>query len=383
MSVKRPVTPARAPRRARSAAQIVNDALALFARLAAVVCCASLLYLIYGVFSGALRQFPGGFTPALSNALSYNVQVAGKALVGSSIVLSVCMLALFWGWEWAGPFFAVVGGALYAALPYYAVPFLSEASRSLARQNHPGTDILEAFRDAGVVLLAAAGLFTAVWIADRLQASLTAPRKAGGRLKVPFYSACWQTHYCGPEISKLCAPGRGGYHKSCWRHKSGCMCDESIADRVLADARKKMGKDAAKWLGNPAKAPAPTFADHLRPTWHKAPNQKVACADCVIYGYHEVQKHRILTPIVMLSIPALMVYYAESLHRWYSSAVVALDKFSLHLAFDPSHTALMKSQIHGALDVPAMEWLVYIITGLFLITTAARLLEIWCFEIKL
>lgn len=384
MSVNRPAPNARTPRRKRSAADIINDALAFIARLAALVFCASLAYMAYTAFGGALSVYPQGYLPAVSNQLTHNVALACQSLLVSGIVGSVCLVILVWGWDWGWLLFGLAGGILYAALPYFAVPFLSEPSRNVLRQNHPGAEILAAWRTTGLVLLGAGGSLLAGWIWEQLQNSLAAPRRAGSRLKVPFYSSCWQTHYCRDEINKLCMPGRHGYHKSCWRYKSGCICDESIADKVFSEARQKMGKEAAaKWLGALAKAPAPTFADRFKSTHHKAPHQKVACADCPIYAFHEVQKHKILAPIIMVAIPALMVYKADVLHAWYADAMGAIDTFTLRLAFDPSHTAAVQSQIRGALDIPVMEWLVYGVAGLILITMAARFLEYWCFQAKL
>jgi hypothetical protein len=212
--------------------------------------------------------------------------------------------------------------------------------------------------------------------------SLAAPRRTGG-LKVPFYSACWQTHYCKDEINKLCQPGRKGYRKSCWRYKSGCFCDESIADKMLAQARKGAGDAADKFFGPRSKAPAPTLADRLRSTHHRAPNQKIACADCPIYNYHEVQKHRILAPLAIVAVPALMYSFAPALHAAYTGVIGWLDAAVMHLAFNPGSTTALQRQIHGALDVPGMEWLVLGVLCLLLITLAARALEWWCFTAKL
>jgi hypothetical protein len=383
MSVNRPVTTTRAPRKSRSAGDIINEFLAFIARLAAVAFVGSLVYLAYGVFSGAFSTYPTGYTAISSNQVTHNVLFASQALWVSSIVLSVCALGLLWGWDFAAPLFGLAGGLMYAALPYFAVPLLSSASRNLARQNHPGAVLLDAWRGSGMVFLAAAGVLFSAWAWDRLQITLSAPRRAGGRLKIPFYSACWQTHYCRDEINKLCVPGRKGHHKSCWRHKSGCMCDDSIADRVMADARAKMGKDAEKWLGAVAKAPAPTWVDLFSSTHKPAPFQRIACADCQIYRFHELQKHRLLAPVVMVAIPGLMIYSGEGLHRLYGNAVSAVDSFSLRLAFSPSAAASAQSQVHVALDAPVMEYLVYGIVGLTLITLAARFLEFWCFEARL
>ncbi|HEY3413402.1 MAG TPA: hypothetical protein VGM51_10155 [Armatimonadota bacterium] len=383
MSVKRPASTDRRPRRSRSAADIANDVLALIARLAALVFIASLAYMAYAAYGGPLSQYPNTFDPALSKQLTHNVQVASQAMLISGVVGSLSLVALLWGWDWGWILFAIAGGLLYAALPYFAVPFLSEASRSMVRQNHPGADILAAWRTTGLALLSAGGLLLAGWIGERLQDSLAAPRRAGSRLKVPFYSSCWQTHYCKDEINKLCMPGRNGYHKSCWRYKSGCICDESIADKVFAEARQKMGKDAAKWLGAPGKAPAPTLADRFKSTYHKAPYQKVACADCPIYNFHEVQKHKILAPLTLVGVPALMLYEADALHAWYARAMASIDKVTLRLAFDPAHTSIVRSQIRGALDIPLMEWVTFGLAALALITLAARILEYWCFEAKL
>lgn len=375
--------PARTPRKSRSAGDFINEILAFIARLAAVGFTASLFYLAYGVFSGAFTSYPAGYTTFTSNHATQNVVFASQALWVSTIVGSLCLLALLWGWEVAAPLFGIAGGVLYAALPYFAIPFLSDASRNLARQNHPGAVLLDAWRGSGMVLLATAGLLFAAWAWDLLQLSLSAPRRAGGRLKVPFYSACWQTHYCKDEINKLCAPGRGGFHKSCWRHRSGCICDESIADRVMADARAKMGKDAEKWLGALGKAPAPTWTDRFSSTHKKVLHQRVACADCPIYNFHEVQKHRILAPVIMVGIPGLMVYKAEAMHRIYLGIVNAVDSYSLRLAFSPSNVTQVHQQVQVALGVPVMEYLVYAILALTLITAGARFLEFWCFQAKL
>jgi hypothetical protein len=276
----------------------------------------------------------------------------------------------------------VVGLVFYAALPYLAVPQISAAALSLERAQHPGASVLSAWRSAGGVFGLAAAAFLVGWAWEGLRLSLSAPRRTGG-LKVPFYSACWQTHYCKDEINKLCEPGRKGFRKSCWRYKSGCFCDESIADRMLAQARKGAGDAAEKFFGPRSKAPAPTMADRLRSTHHRAPNQKIACAVCPIYNYHEVQKHRILAPVVLVAIPALMYYFSETLHRVYVGVLGSLDAMVLHLAFNPNSTTALQRQIHGALDVPGVEWLVFGVLCMVLLTTAARALEFWCFTAKL
>jgi hypothetical protein len=362
---------------------ILNEALSLIAKLAAIAFLATLVYTAYATFGGGLKSYPDYFTAALSNQLTHNAQVAQHVLIGSAVTFCVAVLTLWWGWEWAGPLFAAAGAIFYVGLPYFGVPHLSAPSMDLARQNHPGAEIIFAWRICGMAFFVEAGLFCLAWTWDLLQATLSAPRRAAGGLKVPFYSACWQTHHCKEEINKLCTPGKRGYHASCWRYKSGCYCDESIGDAMLASARHSMGDKAAMFLGTPSKAPAPTFADRFRSTHHRVAYQKIACADCPIYNYHELQKHRILAPIMTLGIPALMYYRAENLHSWYSSGLAAMDRFALHLAFDPNQTANLHNQIHIAFDVPLMEWMVYTVLAVVLITMAARLLEYWCFSAKL
>jgi hypothetical protein len=61
----------------------------------------------------------------------------------------------------------------------------------------------------------------------------------------------------------------------------------------------------------------------------------------------------------------------------------ALDGMVLHLAFNANSTSALRRQLHGALDVPGMEWLVFGVACLLLVTAAARALEYWCFTAKL
>jgi hypothetical protein len=365
-----------------SSGQTINAALVFVERVAAAAFLLALAYQLYAAFGGGLRDYPAGYTAVLSRQLTHNLGLAGSVLVTAACVLAICFVLLWWGWEFGGPLLLAAALVLYAGLPYLAVPRLSAASLRLDRPLHPGADILTSWRAAGGALALAGALFLVGWAWERLRVSLSAPRRAGG-LKVPFYSACWQTHFCKDDINTLCEPGRRGFRKSCWRYKSGCFCDESIADKMLAQARMGSGDAANKWFGPRALAPAPTFADRFRPTSHRAPNQKIACASCPIYNYHELQKHRILAPIVLLAVPGVMLYFSEGLHRGYVGLLSALDGIVLHLAFNANSTLALRRQLHGALDVPGMEWLVFGVACLLLVTWAAKAVEYWCFTAKL
>lgn len=383
MSAERNRASNRTHHRPHTASDTLNGLAALAARGAAVVFALALAYTLYAVFGGGLKAYPTGYTPALAERLGQNVHLAAAALVWSAAALALCAVILWWGWEMAALLFLLAGALFYVGLPYLGVPAISAYAMAAQPAPRPGYAIVQAWRTVGMVGFGAGALFLVGWAWDRLQTSLASARRTQGGLRLPFYSACWQTQYCKTDINRFCAPGRKGFRKSCWRHKSGCFCDASIGDRVLETARREAGPGAAKWFGTRAAAPAPTLADRFRSTHHRVAGQTIACADCPIYNYHEVQKHRILAPLVVVAIPALMYYHGDALRANYRAMVAALDRFALHLSFSPDSTAALSRQIHGAFGEPVVEYLVYALTGMLLITFAARLLEMWCFEWKL
>lgn len=362
---------------------IIPDILNLLAKAAAVVWVMALAYIAFLTFSGEFRFYPQGYTATSASNATQMLDSTGKALLIASIVFVLSLVLLFINNVWLFWGNVLVGLCLYLLLPYVSVPYLSTASRDLSQRFHPGADILIWWRLSGMAFLGGAALMMIAAALDQLRVSLSAPRKATGGVRLPFYSACWQTYHCKVEISKYCAPGLKNFRKSCWRHKSGCFCDDSIGDRVLSLARKDQGKELMDLIGPPARAPEPTLGDRFRSTHHRVKGQRIACADCPIYNYHEAQKHKLLAPIVILAIPALMYYRWDTLHVRYAYFIRWLDTVSTRAVFTPEGSASLTKSLHSALDVSGMEVLVWITVGLIAVTLAARFLEWWCFEAKL
>lgn len=366
------------PRR-RTLSERLSDAALFLAKASLIGLIASLGYLCWVAFGDVFRDYPQGFSPEASQLAVRNLTWASRVLTASCVGLTVSGTLLWLGVPWLPFVPGVLGGVLYAGLPRLASSHLSDASRVSGR---PGAILLGAWSDAGIVLLVAGALLLAHlgWL--QLRDSLTRQRKGVGGLKVPFYSACWQTHHCKEALRAFCATGRGGFAKSCWRYKSGCFCDASMADQMLAIARKK-GSKPLPGAGRPARGPRMTFLDHFCSTHHRIPGQVVACADCPIYQYHQVQKHRILAPIVVMAVPVLAYVYREAYHAGWLKMMASAEGFARNVAFTPRNTTLVAEQVRGALGEPAIEFLVATVITLWCMTLAARLVEWWCFQLKL
>ncbi|HOC30927.1 MAG: hypothetical protein GYA63_06435 [Armatimonadetes bacterium] len=337
------------------------------------------------LFGDSFRVYPVGFNTVTSNRLTHDVNVAGRVMLWSGSLFTLAFLILNRTVRWVRFVPLAIGLILYLGLPLLSAGRMSSASLNPARQNHPGLDLLTAWRETGIVVGGLGVLAVGLLGISALQESLAAPRRRTvPGLKLPFYSACWQTHHCKPEINRLCAPGREGFRKSCWRHKNGCFCDASLADRVLEQARHRAGKKAPSVISRPAAAPEPTFWDRFRSTSHRVKGQMRACAECPIYLYHETQKHRIVAPIVCLAVPVVMYFMAGQARTWYHNAITAADTFMLeHVAYSPTAEAMFSDRMRDSIATPTIEIMLYLVLGIFLLTFAARAVEFWCFTAKL
>jgi len=185
-----------------------------------------------------------------------------------------------------------------------------------------------------------------------------APRKPFSLLS-PL-KPCWDTPYCRDFLTEFCS----AYSKrlSCWKVGGGCLCDESIMNRLLAraqtDVKKTEGMSTPRWTSQ------------LR-------QKKLDCGSCPIYAEHQRRKYRLVAPLIPLGVIALFWFARGGVHHYYISVAAFFDRLFSNLAYLPTTSG----KVLGTLSTPWLEATILAMVALLLIGLLLHLFEYLVFSL--
>lgn len=180
------------------------------------------------------------------------------------------------------------------------------------------------------------------------------------------YGSCWDMPYCRDFVRRVCPAWQA--RTPCWRLKLGCYCDE----RTILQAMASYGKDNEHVRG----IMHSLGLDKPRQSALSGSQKRARCRRCGIYAEHQRQKYRLLSPLVIPGVVALMYAFRERVSAWLYTALEHTDRFMRILSYRPEGTSYTFDD-GRILTMLAMVWLTIIV-----ISYTLRALEYLVFELQ-
>ena len=363
-------------------ADLADSLTLLGLRLGAVAFVLVLGYIIYGLASGNVLRATG-FSAEDRARVYDNIALACRLLNISGVVLILCAALRYYTEETLGYIFSIVGTALYFGTPWVFSAFFPESA--LASNQAIGS-IVWAIRVFGMIIfvpgfvLVVRDVILRVTLA-RLKADIAKRRREYGvssfivgeisdeeedkpQLRKPgIYAKCWHTSYCRDFVKQFCPAYEK--RKSCWKIKSGCMCDEGLmlkAMRIKSKEAEMFERDLRYRHGAVTKGQL------------TAAQKRQRCRECVIYQFHQQQKYKLVSPLVLPAAVAALYYLFPWLESRFDDAVRFIDWFMSKVSFLPQAAGSMPQQ-SAVPDI--FFWLFFIWLAILIISYSLHLVE-WC-----
>jgi len=324
----------------------------------------STFYIIYGFISGFVSHY-GNFPPPAQQIILYKFSLALNLFeVGFCFLLAALFLRYLFSLE-LGFVLVLIGLFLYLAVPLiFGVFYIGGGI-----YNPPLERLIRSAHFLGITTIVLAGLIMLTAIGYLLHNRLvlkqivvgkktpSPPRKRSFSLS-HILKPCWDTPYCRDFLKEFCP----AYSKrqSCWKAGGGCLCDEAIVNRLLAQTSVRR----------------PESVSTLRKT-SQFMQKKMDCAKCPIYAEHQRQKYQLLAPLIPLAIIAIFWFAREGIHNYYMSVARFFDNFFSNLSYLPS----APGKVLGTLATPWLETTILVIIALLVIGILLHLLEYLVFSL--
>ena len=286
---------------------------------------------------------------------------AARLLWVASAVAMGSLAVRCWREEACGQAVTLAGAVVFLGSPFFF------AALVVGKVTAPFMSIVGAFRTAGAILLIAGlvlvlqSLILRIWsmISGEERRSAAGSRRSESQNAL-FRWRCRDIHRCSEALRRVCPAYKVG--KSCWRVKGGCLCDI----RMLQASRAASGLESVQDGHAQARVPVLTEAD-----------KRARCRQCTIYVDHQRQKHRVLSPVVLvLTIGLLYVSYG-SMSGWIYRFLEKMDKLMSFFTYS--------LEGHGssfADDGHTLTLMAVVCLGIVLVSYAQKALDYLVFELQ-
>ncbi len=349
---------------------LVTTLISKAASLAALSLVVTFGYFLYALFSGYVRAYPQ-LAVAQQWKVYTNLTVASHIFVVAAALLTLYALLHLWEHNQFAGALALVGVVFYFGAPLV----IAQALGAALRGNGAAWAIQKGFANAGQIMLVAAIVWGIPALIAQVRtgfsgfgadsASRRAARKQQG-LTHPL-SPCWRLPYCRPYIREKCV--RFQERKTCWRRKSGCMCDEEIMAAALmsgsetsSGAREKLITEFLPGAGNRGSA-----------------KRKVTCANCFIYLEHQRLKHKFLAPVMVPLVVLIFWHFSNPIQTLY----LRFGAWATHAIASVALGQMDTSLLQQTFTNPAVKWLILACAGIYLLTYLLRFVEFLFFKLKI
>ncbi len=338
-----------------------------------------LAYLLMGLYSGAWAKVAlGALTHDARLRQLGNIDVVFKGLQLTAFVGMVALLICTFRDEAMGYVLLAVGAAFYAGLPFLTDQIYNYRAlkASVATQM-----LMQDFQTLAWLFFVPGLLGTLADFARRFQgasetaaiqrvnlkygANVAKQRTAQNKTRTVF-SRCWELPYCRENIRDKC-PVYVKRQGPCWWHKEGCMCEEKIVLQAII---------TSDWKAQAAKADTAFNFGNKRSTL--TPEAKRArCRNCIIYNEHQRQKYKAMVTVVLVATPLLVWKNAAALQSLTAHSLSRLDALMQRFSFD--NTPVPVSVLHAS----ALQWTFLGALCVVLLSQVLKLVEFWCFKMKI
>lgn len=353
-------------------------------KLGALVFVVVLGYLVYGLVTkhglAKIMLLP----PEDRDRVLANVALSCKVLGITGTIVAVCAALRFYVEETLGYMMSLLGVLLYFGAPW---AFSIWYSRTDLAANPAIAMIVGEIRLLGGVLFLPGVALIIYDISYRISRAIIekpkvdrsflvgkdAERVVEKAYRPRMYAKCWQMPYCRDFVRKVCpAYDR---RKSCWRLRSGCYCDEKTMLRAL-DAQSPEGRKFAREV-------AYRTGGLPRKTALTAAQKRQICRNCVIYEFHQMQKYKLISPLVfpVVAVTVWMLY--PTLERTFRAVVGFTDQFMKTVSFLPQAQDRV-SDIPGISGVPEFVLVLFAAwLGIVALSYGLRLVEYCVFKLQI
>ncbi len=310
MSARSRARPARKPIR-RLPPSLVG-ALSYLGLLAGVGAVLSLGYLLFIVLSGTLEysyatNVGTAARGTVVDRIELNVNLANTAFLWCLWIIAGTALILHHRTEASGVLVLLGGIACWLVLPAVLRTHVPEESTS--RLPMLGQSLIASFQTTGG-LLAIVGLLRLV--VGRVVMLSAFPR--GARIPATGAAAaqiaaeraaqrpspmgrCWELQFCRGSLRSNCPRFLEGV--SCWKRRSGCYCDQTLATNLLSGVGAQSRVELAEELEGAQRRSQKLSQSRRARKKEKRP--RPPCGECPIYLEHQTHKYRVVS---WLSYPA-------------------------------------------------------------------------------
>ena len=188
-------------------------------------------------------------------------------------------------------------------------------------------------------------------------------------VKQQFLGACWQLPYCRDHVREKC-PVFLRKRGPCWWHKEGCMCEERIILQavITTDWKQKAARaDAAYNFGQQRAGLTPG-------------QKRERCRKCVIYNEHQRQKYKAMVTVALVLLPVIVYFYSDVLQDAALRVLGGVETIMQRFSFGESPAQI--SYLHGHPSA-VVEWSLIAVLCLVGLTQVLKVIEFWCFKLKL
>ena len=350
--------------------------------VSALACGLLLLYLLWGLWSGAWSHQAMAHLPHAARARQMaNIILVFQGLQAASAALIVSLLVCCARAEGVG--YWLLGGAAFFA---EGVSLLTVQAYGFSHRT--GSDasslVLGDFQSLAWFFGVPGALWMLVDVGRRLAAAaeVAAVQRANAKYghgvqKQPastqrqvFLGRCWEGPFCKDGIRQRCPiflEKRG----PCWRRKEGCMCEERIVLQatIAPDWKDQMTRaNQALALGTGARKVLTPAAKRER------------CRSCVIYNEHQRQKHKALNAIILVGVPALLFVNFAWLQQGVNDFLHLTDAAAKRFAFSANPSGL--AFLHDG-SYTLFAWVMVGVFAVVLLSQALKLAEYICFTLKI
>ncbi len=391
---------------AERAYQLAMDWCRVLMQLSALAVILILLYVLYGLIAGGAAEWTS-LSPEARARIAQNIESAVRWFHIALGLFLVTSLVLFYDEEALGYTLILIAIALYFGVPFamdLASPGLVTGWAS--QGNTAGLAAVHGLQITALMLAVPGAILTVRDIALRIAHGTSRDRERftamefGGQVKeekppsppiIGMFAKCWQLPFCREAIRKNCPIF---HHRTrCWRERVGCMCEEKVIRHAMEALIERedvelgaAGTQAATDMPTqPVAARIPAAARQVRIPHN--PNLPMAvkrerCRNCVIYNEHQRMKYQFFAPIVLLAVPALMVWQYNAISTTLSDAMHTIDSVMSRLSLDPQASSLSIAQSVTSAGMAAH----FLLIGCLIViatTAALRFTEYCIFKIKI
>lgn len=350
--------------------------------ITAVIAALTLLYLLYGIMSGAITTVRPG-TPEMARVIAVTSRVSFIFLLSASISASTALIR-YWEVAQLGPFYLLGGAVAYIGMPLLIQMLLGGASTNEA------TDaIINSFGSLAIVLVGGGLLRSIVSLVLHLlrKPPVEVRRERGGKLVVkpkekvmrvrPWaFSPCWKLPFCSESMRRICPVFQR--RRSCWRLKQGCQCDPMLIEALLGGLAIESA-DGTQTIISLSEIEPERRAELVQRRWQRKVKKKAPCDRCTIFMHHQQLKHQLLSPLIMLGIPIAFYFLWEPYLKAYGAFIKVTSELWKQIAFEPTKIPFDPA----GLMTPIAQVFVAIIIGAYILLYATRFLEFAIFKLRL